>query len=302
MQEQDAINSGMFWAVAVVLGIDLALLLHAGFHRHTHNRPVFAARWSLADIWFGAQYALVITLLLGMLLLVIVSNFLPHVQVNLEQFELSDPQTLLYFVLPITILQNVVFFAVPAGFIVLKYETRLLDIGLPPFPTARDWKVGLSIGILALLVGSGIGWGMDRLAETYRSIPWVEKALQFEQANPVAEIVRALPSLSYPGLVMAVLAIGIGAAIGEETFFRGFVFNALKLRFGLGPALFVSALLFTLPHTYSIGLVPVFLLGVLLAWLYNRTNSLWIPIIIHATNNTFQVVAAFFWPGLLGSG
>ncbi len=111
-------------------------------------------------------------------------------------------------------------------------------------------------------------------------------------------MMSALPKLGVPGLVLGVLGVGVAAPLGEEMLFRGFVFNILKTRLGLTVGLIGSALLFTIVHSYALGLLPVFIIGLLLAWAYHNTGSLWVSIIIHATNNTVGVLLAYFFPGL----
>jgi hypothetical protein len=99
-------------------------------------------------------------------------------------------------------------------------------------------------------------------------------------------------------LLLAVLGIGVSAGLGEEMLFRGFLFNILKRRFGLAAGLVVSGLLFAAPHTYVLGLLPVFLMGLVLAWIYHNSGSLWVPVIVHATNNSVLVLLAYFFPAL----
>jgi membrane protease YdiL (CAAX protease family) len=212
--------------------------------------------------------------------------------------DMNSPTSMLYFGLPATIVQNLVFFAVPAAYIVFRYGQRLRSIGLTPLPRGRDWAAGLTIGAIAFFGAHLIGLGIEGIAEQFRHMEWVKNALEFEKTNPVAQIIKTLPKLGIAGLVLSVLSIGIAAPLGEEMFFRGFAFNALKRRFGLAAGLIVSSLLFTLPHTYALGLLPVFLLGLLMAWIYHNSGSLWIPILVHATNNTASVLVAFFVPSL----
>jgi uncharacterized protein len=75
--------------------------------------------------------------------------------------------------------------------------------------------------------------------------------------------------------------------------------NALSKKFGPTAGLILSAVLFAAPHTYSpLGLSVVFLLGLFMGWVYRQSGSLWVPIIVHAVNNTALVIAAFYLPNL----
>jgi hypothetical protein len=95
------------------------------------------------------------------------------------------------------------------------------------------------------------------------------------------------------GLFIAWLAAGVVAPLVEETFFRGFVFPAFRQRFGFRVAALFNGLFFALIHFTPTAVVPLFVLGVLLCLLYQMTNSLWPPILMHGTMNTLAVLAAY---------
>ena len=82
----------------------------------------------------------------------------------------------------------------------------------------------------------------------------------------------------------------IAAPFVEETFFRGFIFTGIGKRFGYAWGAVLSALLFSLAHLQLGALVPIFLLGLLLAWLYARTGSLWTCILTHFTYNSIALL------------
>jgi membrane protease YdiL (CAAX protease family) len=84
------------------------------------------------------------------------------------------------------------------------------------------------------------------------------------------------------------LLVCVAAPICEELFFRGFLFGALRRR-GLVLATLGSGLAFGVAHVASapIGfIVPLAVLGVILALLYERTGSLYPSIGLHALNNS----------------
>jgi len=83
----------------------------------------------------------------------------------------------------------------------------------------------------------------------------------------------------------SVFLIVVGAPISEEVFFRGYVFGCLEHLWGRHVALWSSAALFAAVHFYTIHFLPIFLLGYLLARLYETRRSLVTPIIAHATLN-----------------
>jgi membrane protease YdiL (CAAX protease family) len=274
---------------AIVLVLDLALVV-AAILRQRQSNPLFASRWSLADVWFGIQLMLVVLLTAMTPLMALVFLKVP----TNEMVAMNTSRALFYFVLPATLIQNLVFFGVPAAWINLKYQLPLRAIGLPPLPRRRDLVAGLLLGLLTMGLSSLVDAGVTAIAQHYRHIPWVHAELQTDQDNGVAGIMHLLPHVGIGGLLFAVLAIGIATPFGEEMVFRGFAFTAFRRRLGVLPGVLLSALIFTLPHSYGFGLIPVFVMGALMAWVYNNTGSLWVTITMHAVNNTISVLLAYF--------
>jgi membrane protease YdiL (CAAX protease family) len=90
-----------------------------------------------------------------------------------------------------------------------------------------------------------------------------------------------------------VFLIVIAAPITEETLFRGLFFGALRSRAPFWAAAGASGILFGAVHLASgdvavAGLLS--LLGVILAWLYERTRSLGPPIVLHMVNNSIAII------------
>lgn len=97
-------------------------------------------------------------------------------------------------------------------------------------------------------------------------------------------------------LVFAIL-VGVMAPIAEELFFRGFLYRALRNGIGVVGAVVLSGLLFGSLHIDSLGserllqVVPLVVLGIAFALLYQWTGTLYSTIALHATNNSIAVIA-----------
>lgn len=92
---------------------------------------------------------------------------------------------------------------------------------------------------------------------------------------------------STAALVGAALLVTVMAPLAEELFFRGFIFGGLRRR-GLPVALLVSGAAFGAAHGASspVGfLLPLAVLGVLLALVYEWSGSLYASIGLHWLNN-----------------
>ncbi|MCD6383272.1 MAG: CPBP family intramembrane metalloprotease [Thermoplasmata archaeon] len=84
------------------------------------------------------------------------------------------------------------------------------------------------------------------------------------------------------------------APVGEETFFRGLLYETLKRRWGWVASALTSALLFSIAHISLISILPIFFGGIILAYLKEKNDWLLPPVITHSTYNTIIVLIAVF--------
>ena len=114
------------------------------------------------------------------------------------------------------------------------------------------------------------------------------------------------------GLLNAGLLFVVIAPVGEELFFRGFFYRALRGKLGIWSAALLAGGVFGAIHIFTgWEAVPVLAaLGIALCLVYERTGSLYPCIALHAINNTFAyavttdaspaLAAAFGVPMILG--
>ena len=88
----------------------------------------------------------------------------------------------------------------------------------------------------------------------------------------------------------SVLMLAILAPVLEEVLFRGILLEAVREKYSSGRAIVVSALMFGVIHIIPQQVVNAFVIGLILGFIYVRTNSLWPVIIIHALNNAMAYV------------
>jgi membrane protease YdiL (CAAX protease family) len=91
-------------------------------------------------------------------------------------------------------------------------------------------------------------------------------------------------------LLLLVIAVVL-APLMEELLFRGLLLPALRRRLAFPAAALLTTLLFTALHftqtgTYWPAVAGIFVCGAFLAWLRERTGSLWTPIAFHMGFNT----------------
>lgn len=108
----------------------------------------------------------------------------------------------------------------------------------------------------------------------------------------VQDTVKLLQTTQDPQLLaLMVFAAVIAAPLCEEIIFRGYLYPAAKKFSGPRVAGICSALVFTAAHGNMAALLPLFIFGCLLAWIYEKTGSIWAPIAVHCCFNSATVIA-----------
>ena len=103
-----------------------------------------------------------------------------------------------------------------------------------------------------------------------------------------------------PGLLAAVALGAVAVPVAEEFLFRGVVYRWMRGRWGVAGGTVVTSLVFALLHPPGWVETPqIFLIGLLLAWLYERSGSLWPSMVLHGVNNAAGIVViyAVLWSG-----
>lgn len=107
------------------------------------------------------------------------------------------------------------------------------------------------------------------------------------------EVLARSIGLSAPLFLVVALNAVVVAPLAEEIFFRGFFYATLRRYLGPLGAISLSAFAFSFVHGSAFHFLPLFLIGFLLAYLYERTGSLVASIVAHATNNLHSLVVFY---------
>jgi len=95
-------------------------------------------------------------------------------------------------------------------------------------------------------------------------------------------------------LGLLVVLGGLVAPLKEELIFRGLLYPPLRKTYGKGKGILLTGIFFATLHLDLVRFLPLFLGGVVLAWLYERTGSLWPSVIAHGTWNILMTLAIWF--------
>lgn len=106
---------------------------------------------------------------------------------------------------------------------------------------------------------------------------------------PASKIEILVKNRSISNTVLLVVVAFIGPVI-EEVFFRGFLYSAFKKNWGVLPALFLSSFLFSIVHLQLYSFVPLMIIGWLLAYIFEKTKSLFTAIFLHGVYNLILIL------------
>lgn len=146
---------------------------------------------------------------------------------------------------------------------------------------------GKRLGLRRFKLASGLGWTFATYGGFFVFLIVYGLIVQPDPQQIIEEIEQQEDTLKLVALGLLVI---LAAPITEEVFFRGFLFGGLRGRMSFWPAAIISGLIFGLPHLPggALQVPPLAVFGILLAWLYERTGSLWPPIVMHLIQNTIS--------------
>lgn len=286
---------------AVHIGVLVVWAIHTYYTRR--GMPgLLANRWSFLDLWVGFHLALLFTFI-SLAAIAAFAGFLlvffspQHIRMLQQAFDTLDRNAPLFWVglLCLLLAQNGALVAVAIWYMLGKYRMEPGRVGL-----SWDWQAvrkGVLWGGLAFLITPLVellSMGVLRLVLGASAF---QRLMDWERQSGMA-LDAFLESLQ-PGIIALafVLMVAVAAPIGEELFFRGFVFNVLRNRMNFTSAVWLSAALFALLHVSVRNFLPILVIGVLLARLYARTGSLWSSVVMHGTFNFLSAMAAFILGG-----
>ncbi|MCM1136059.1 MAG: CPBP family intramembrane metalloprotease [Clostridium sp.] len=94
--------------------------------------------------------------------------------------------------------------------------------------------------------------------------------------------------------IVGLFLYGLVSPFAEEAVFRGLIYNRMKRCFNYPLALFVSSLLFGCYHGNPVQALYGMVLGLLIAWCYEKCGSFAAPVLFHSAANLSMYVITYF--------
>jgi uncharacterized protein len=87
-----------------------------------------------------------------------------------------------------------------------------------------------------------------------------------------------------------IIDVALVPAVVEELLFKGLIFTILKKHYPVIVAIIIASFMFAAVHLSFIRIIPLFLVSCYSFWLYLRSGSLILPMLLHFINNLFTLV------------
>jgi len=218
------------------------------------DAPIYSVPWKFIDNWIGVALLAVIDVVLFIIML------------RVSRTDLAQSAVIL-------LLEAA--YLLPVVFIFAWRRIHWKHLGFGRF----EWKT--------------LGMGCGLLIGAYAIIIVHNVLLYFLGVNTQGqEIIKMFAELDTP--VWFFIVAVVVAPIVEEIFMRGFLFQGLRQRYGWINAMLLSSAIFAVAHLDLVVLIPTFILGNVLAYVYHRSNSVWPGIILHFLVNASSSCAAYY--------
>jgi uncharacterized protein len=182
-----------------------------------------------------------------------------------------------------TLAMNFLLFLFILRVVKVKYRQGVDSLGLSLKNFALNIRAGLYFYIAFLPVLAVVLLSVFALARIFDYTPPPQPVYEliFKEQRPVE-------------LIMASFLIAMAGPFVEEVFFRGFLYSAFRKTIGVMWAILFSSFLFAFLHMSLLGFIPIMLLGILLAYLRERTGSLMPSVAVHVVHNGVLAAMMFY--------
>ena len=205
----------------------------------------------------------------------------------------SRPEALLKISM---VLQDVLVFTLPpviTALIVTKLPAKMLAVDVKPNGTITMLSVATlicSMPAMNFVIEWNKGWHLPASMST------VEELFRTMEENAQSVTDSLMAGCTIPSLIVSVLIVGVMAGFTEELFFRGGMQRIMTLggKTNKHVAVWAVAIIFSLIHFQLFGFVPRMLLGAFFGYLLVWSGSVWVPMIVHMTNNSLVVLSTWW--------
>ena len=158
--------------------------------------------------------------------------------------------------------------------------SRLNEYRTPEVPLDRGgfghkgWCTLISTGVFSTIA---LAYIVEPITTLLPDMPlWLEQTMK--------QMLENMPAWA------TLISVSVFAPLFEEWLCRGFVLRGLLRTMNPASAIAVSAVFFAILHLNPWQAIPAFCLGLLFGYVYYRTGSLKLTMLMHCANNTLAVI------------
>ncbi len=122
-------------------------------------------------------------------------------------------------------------------------------------------------------------------------LPWPESIRNFEKSQ--MDLIENILTKDF-SLLFTISMLALTPAICEEVLFRGYFQRQAERSHGIVWGIILSGVVFGLYHMRLTQAIPLSMLGVFMAYLTWRTNSILPAMLVHLANNSFAAILGKF--------
>ena len=152
----------------------------------------------------------------------------------------------------------------------------------------------LAVGImLCAMPGINLLADLNSRVALPESLDFIEQILKQQEEAAAALTERFLQADNIGVLLINIGLMAFLPALAEEISFRGTLQQILAGKSQIHIAIWVTAIVFSAIHMQFYGFIPRMLMGAMFGYIFVWTGSLWVPILMHFTNNGLAVIAYY---------
>lgn len=240
------------------------------------HRAALNCRWHLKDA-IKVFLAYMLLMFVGMPVIVRFINAL----FGFNVLNNITPRSLILF---ISLFVNLLICAYVLYIVCIQYHQSIAALGLSVTNLFSNIKQGIKRYLITLPLIMLAGFIINLISSYYGQNPEMQDVVRWVLEEKSLFI---LVSLIFFGIIIA--------PVIEEIMFRGFLQPALKNSFGRRYAVVVSASLFAAVHMDIFAFFQIFILGMLLGYLYEKTQTLVASIVVHILHNSLTLVFLLYF-------
>lgn len=219
------------------------------------------------------------------------------VPIESNGWKFSDIFYLLFLAIPLLIIASAMTFLPSSLFITSLFQTLVIEIiciiifafllkkrGCDPFSSFAFKHISIRRFITWTLLGICIIYAVDAV------YTWSCHLLGYKIE---AQLVSKLVEKSGENMVLLFFIGSILTPVVEELVFRGIIYQTLKTKLKAWIAMIASAFIFAALHGELPAFIPIFLFGIFMAFVLEKTKSIYMPIALHCLNNLIAFIILF---------